>query len=259
MTAHLDGSIRRRLGSACDASVLCAIAAVAWLITARAAVETAAMPGTMGLGVIGFVGMWTLMMTAMMLPSISPLTGLYLRVTPDHRTTRAISLAAGYLTVWATAGLGAFALAAGAERLAVSAPDSAHATAVAVCAACGVYQMTSLKGRCLAHCRTPLGHLLRYRSMTGPLVELRVGISHGGWCLACCWSLMVVLIAFGVMNLLIMAILAAVILVEKLVAPGRWFSIVIGVASCALAVGVWIDPSLAPGLHPGATMVQMKM
>lgn len=198
-------------------------------------------------------------MAAMMLPSISPLTSLYLRVSQDHRTVRAVSLATGYLMVWAAAGLGAFALAVGAERLAVSAPAWAHATAVAVCAACGVYQMTSLKERCLAHCRTPLGHLLRYRSMTGPLVEVRVGISHGAWCLACCWSLMVVLITSGVMNLLVMVILAAVILVERLVAPGRWFSILIGAAACALAVAVWIDPSLAPGLHSGATMARMKM
>lgn len=259
MTAHLDGSIRRRLGSVHDAAALWAVAAIAWFITARAASGMRAMPGTMGLSVVAFVGMWTLMMAAMMLPSISPLTGLYLRVAEDHRTVRAASLAAGYLTVWVAAGLGAFALAVGAERLAVSTPEGAHAAAVAVCAACGVYQMTSLKDRCLAHCRTPLGHLLRYRSMTGPLVELRVGVSHGAWCLACCWSLMVVLIAFGVMNFLMMVILAAVILVEKVIAPGRWFSVAIGAAACVLAVGVWIDPSLAPGLHSGATMAPMKM
>jgi len=246
------------LGSPQRAALL-VVAAVCWLVTASLASDMGAMAGTMGLGVVGFVGVWTLMMAAMMLPSISPLTGLYLGTLGDHRARRSLLLAAGYLTVWAAFGIAAFVLAAVAERLAANAPGWAQATAVGICIVCGIYQMTSLKDRCLARCRTPLGQLLRYRSMIGPLVDVRVGVSHGAWCVSCCWSLMVVLIAFGVMNLIVMVVLAAVILVEKLVAPGRWFSILVGAAAFALAVGVWIDPALAPGLHWETAMTHTMM
>jgi len=242
-----------------ESAVLLLAAAVGWLVTAGLASDMGAMSATMGLGPAGFVGVWTLMMAAMMLPSMSPLTRLYLGTLGDHRARRSFLLALGYLTVWAAFGVVAFALAEGAERLAANTPGWAHATAVGICLVCGIYQMTSLKDRCLARCRTPLGQLLRYRSMTGPVVDLRVGAGHGAWCVACCWSLMVVLIAFGVMNLIAMAILTAVILVEKLAAPGRWFSVLVGAAAFALAIGVWIDPRLAPGLSLQSPPTHMTM
>lgn len=234
-------------------------ASIGWLATISLASDMGAMPGTMGLGIGGFVGVWTLMMAAMMLPSISPMTGLYLGTLGDHRVRRPVLLATGYLAAWAAFGVLAFALAAGADRLAAAAPGAAHATAVGICVVCGIYQMTSVKDRCLARCRTPLGHLLHYRSLRGPLVDLRVGAGHGAWCVACCWSLMLVLIAVGVMNVVVMVSLAAVILIEKLAAPGRWFSVLVGVAALALALAVSLDPSLAPGLHLHPSMASMKM
>jgi predicted metal-binding membrane protein len=109
--------------------------------------------------------------------------------------------------------------------------------------------MTPIKEACLRHCRSPLGHLMRFTSFRGPLADARVGFVHGGWCLACCWSLMLLFVTFGVMNVFAMVVLAAIVLVEKIVAPGRWFSIIVGVAACALAIGIWIHPALAPGLH----------
>jgi len=130
----------------------------------------------------------------------------------------------------------------------------AQAVAVGSCFACGLYQMTPVKDRCLQHCRSPLGHLLRYASFRGRLADARVGLEHGAWCLACCWALMALLVTFGVMNLLAMVVLAAVVLVEKIVAPGRWFSVVVGVAACGLGVAIWIHPALAPGLHAPAVM-----
>jgi predicted metal-binding membrane protein len=85
--------------------------------------------------------------------------------------------------------------------------------------------------------------------LRGRAVELRVGVEHGAWCLACCWSLMLLLVTFGVMNVVAMVILAAVVVVEKVGHTGRWFSVAVGGAALALAVAVWRDPSLAPGLH----------
>lgn len=168
---------------------------------------------------------------------------------------RIASVSIGYLSIWACTAFAAFGLAAGGDRLAREAPGLAQGAAVASCLACGVYQMTGLKDRCLQHCRSPLGHLIRYGSFRGRFAELRVGAHHGAWCLACCWSLMLLMIIFGVMNVMAMVLVACVIFIEKVASPGRWFSIAIGLASVALAAGIWIHPALAPGLHIGSTQM----
>lgn len=232
-----------------ESSLLLVVAAMAWLVTIAIAEDMGVMPGTMGLGFIGFVGAWTLMMAAMMLMSIAPFASLYTRTMHDHRVRRVTSLTLGYLAVWAAAGVVGFGAAAGADRLATRAPGWAQATAVGTCMVCAVYQVTPLKDRCLQHCRSPLGHLVRYTSLRGPLVDARVGLSHGGWCLGCCWALMLLLITFGVMNLIAMVVLATVIVVEKVLAPGRWFSIAIGAGAFAFGIAIWIHPSVAGGLY----------
>jgi predicted metal-binding membrane protein len=237
-----------------ETSALLFAAALAWVVTIAVARDMGVMPGTMGLAVVAFLGVWTLMMAAMMLPSIAPLASLYARTMRDHRARRLGLLAAGYLVVWGAIGVVAFGLAAGGERIADNSPGWAQAAAVGSCLVCGIYQMTPLKDRCLQKCRSPLGHLLRYTSLRGPLADTRVGLHHGAWCVACCWSLMLLLVTFGVMSVVAMVVLAAVILTEKLVAPGRWFSIAVGAAAVALGVSIWIDPSLAPGLHATTTM-----
>jgi predicted metal-binding membrane protein len=208
----------------------------------------------MGLGLVAFLGAWTLMMAAMMLPSITPLTSLYARTMRGHRVRRIALLTIGYLTVWAAVGLAAFAAAEGAEHLADNAPGWAQAIAVGSCVACGMYQLTPVKERCLQHCRSPLGHLLRYTSWSGPLIDARVGLDHGAWCLACCWSLMALLVTFGVMNVVAMTALATVIVIEKVLGPGRWFSVAVGLAAFALAIAIWIDPALAAGFHATSAM-----
>lgn len=243
-----------------ESSVFCVVAAAAWLVTIAEARHMGVMPGTMGLGFVGFIGTWALMMVAMMLPSVAPLASLYTATMRDHRTLRTVLLVAGYLAVWTATGVVAFAAAAGADRLATNAPGWAQSVAVVTCLACGVYQMTPVKEACLRHCRSPLGHLMRFASFRGPLADVRVGFEHGGWCLACCWSLMLLFVAFGVMNVFAMIVLAAVILVEKVVAPGRWFSITVGIVAFALAIAIWAHPALAPGLHaPSSPMTTGTM
>jgi len=232
-----------------ETSALLIVAALAWVVTIVVARDMGVMPGTMGLTVVAFFGVWTLMMAAMMLPSISPLASLYARTMHDHRARRVMLLGLGYLAVWAAVGVAAFALAAGADRLAEGAPGWAQAVAIGSCFVCGIYQMTPLKDRCLQKCRSPLGHLLRYASFRGPLADTFVGVHHGTWCLACCWSLMLLLVTFGVMSIVAMVVLAAIILAEKLLSPGRWFSIAVGLGAVALGIAIWIDPSLASGLH----------
>ena len=237
-----------------ELSVLLLTVAAAWLATIVLARDMGVMPGTMGLGFFGFVGMWTVMMAAMMLASVAPFASLYSRTMREHRTRRVASLELGYLAVWAATGVAAFVLAAGGDRLATRSPGIAQAVAIGTCVACGAYQLTPTKDRCLQHCRSPLGHLVRYTARSGPLVDFRVGIDHGAWCVGCCWALMLLLVTFGVMNVAAMLVLAAVIIVEKVVAPGRWFSIAVASAAFGLAVAIWIEPSLAPGLHAHSTM-----
>jgi predicted metal-binding membrane protein len=250
-------AIRTRRFGVAETSVLLVVAAAAWLATIAIATDMDVMPGTMGLGWLAFLGVWTLMMAAMMLPSVTPLASLYVRTMRGHRPRRTTLLTVGYLAVWAGVGLVAFVVAAGADRLATDAPGWAQAVAIGTCVACAIYQLTPAKERCLRHCRSPLGHLLRYSSMRGPLVDVRVGVDHGGWCLGCCWSLMVLLITFGVMNVYAMVALAAVIVVEKILVPGRWFSVLVGLAALGLGIAIWVDPSLAAGFHAPAVMEQM--
>ncbi|WTA41069.1 DUF2182 domain-containing protein (plasmid) [Streptomyces sp. NBC_00846] len=90
--------------------------------------------------------------------------------------------------------------------------------------------------------------MLRYASYPGPSRDLRAGAHHGAFCLGCCWSLMLLLAAFGVMNLWAMVVLASVITTEKLAPIGRLVARVVGIASIALAVAVFWIPALAPGL-----------
>ena len=134
-------------------------------------------------------------------------------------------------------------------------PSAAHVMAVAVFAVCGIYQLSPLKDRCLAHCRSPLGLLLHYGSYRGKTRDLRVGVHHGGYCLGCCWALMVILIAVGVMNIAAMVGLAALILIEKVWRWGPLASRLAGIALLALAVAaIWL-PWLAPGLHATPPMM----
>jgi predicted metal-binding membrane protein len=236
--------------------VLVALAIVAWAGTIAWATsrDMTAMPGTMGLGLGEFVAMWALMMAAMMLPSVWAFVAVYERTIRAHRIARLGALAAGYLLAWAVVGVAAFGVAWVFGELAADRPGLARFVGVAAFAALGVYQLTPLKFRCLSHCRSPLAHLLHYTSFKGPLRDLRAGIEHGLYCLGCCWALMLVVVALGVMNLPAMIAVAAIIAVEKVWRFGDTFARVVGVGALVYAVLVGIQPSLAPGLDPDVTM-----
>ncbi|HEV2931924.1 MAG TPA: DUF2182 domain-containing protein [Streptosporangiaceae bacterium] len=243
------GLARREVG------LLLIVAAGAWAATVVLARGMTGMAGTMGLGLAVFVPVWTLMMAAMMLPSVTPTASLYARTVRSNKTARIAGLVTGYLAVWAVAGLPAFGLAWLAGWMTGKNPGAAHILAVGVFAACGVYQLSRLKDRCLAHCRSPIALLLHYGSYRGRLRDLRAGAHHGAYCLGCCWGLMVILIAVGVMNIGAMIGLAVLVLVEK---TWRWGPIVgrvAGLAALALAVAIIWLPWLAPGLHAAPPMM----
>jgi predicted metal-binding membrane protein len=207
--------------------------------------------------VAGFVVVWTLMMAAMMLPAIAPLVSLYARTVRDRRPARLGAFGSGFVLAWAATGFVAFALAALFDTLAVDRPAVAHAVAVGAFAVCGLYQLTPMKQWCLRHCRSPVGHLLKYAGYTGPTRDVRAGVHHGLVCIGCCWMLMVALVAVGVMNVPVMLGIALLIALEKRWRFGEQLARVAGVAAVAFAVLVVSDASLAPGLHHSGDPMEM--
>ena len=112
--------------------------------------------------------------------------------------------------------------------------------------AAGVYQWTPLKDVCLAQCQTPFQFLMRHGGFRADLQGcLLLGLQHGGYCVGCCWVLMALLFVGGVMNVLWIALLALLVLLEKLTPFGRWVARVAGVA-CVTA-GAWMLLSLRQG------------
>lgn len=233
-----------------QAAVLLIVAAFAWVAIIAWTQQGGPMTASMGLALPAFLVAWTVMMAAMMLPSVAPVASLYARSISGRRGLRLTLFTSGYLIVWASAGVVAFGIGAFIAGLAEGDARLGTAAGVAAYLACGLYQLSPLKYRCLAHCRSPLSLFLHYSSYQGPMRDLRVGAHHGAYCLGCCWGLMVVLLALGAMSVVPMLILAAVVITEKLWLRGEAFSRVVGVACLVLAVAtIWI-PELAPGFIP---------
>ena len=154
--------------------------------------------------------------------------------------------AAGYLLAWSGFSLAATFLQWVIERAALL--DSRMAIAsnllgAIVLIAAGVYQWTPLKDVCLAQCQSPFQFLMRhggFRDQPGGCLLL--GLRHGGYCVGCCWVLMALLFVGGVMNVLWIALLTLLVLLEKLTPVGRWIARAAGIA--CVAAGAWLLVSL---------------
>jgi predicted metal-binding membrane protein len=179
---------------------------IAWVIVVVA-------PRGMAEGPASFLAAWTVMMTAMMLPSAAPLVLLYRRGAPPVATA---TLVTGYILVWAGTGIPAYfaheLLPMGAAPIALG--------------AAGFYQLSPLKTSCLRRCRGPADFLMQ-RWGRG---ALRLGVEHGLWCVGCCWALMLVLVLAGSMGLVWVVGIAAVVAVEKLTRHGVAWSRLTGIA-----------------------------
>jgi predicted metal-binding membrane protein len=250
-------SVRARAGLVL---VLLGLAAAAWWSTIDRMAGMDAGPGT-DLGTLGwFLGVWVVMMAAMMFPALAPTTALYARMTHQRGWSRPLLFAAGYLLVWGAAGLVAYAL----FRVGRSALGGAlawHAGgrwfAAGVLALAAVYELTPIKDICLGKCRTPLGFLLgSWRD--GRRGALQMGGQHAAWCLGCCWALMAGLFALGVMSLTWMAVIAALITVEKTIPWRRVATWGTAGVLIALAIAVIAVPHDLPGLVvPGGSQPAM--
>jgi len=236
---------------------LAALAAGAWVVTIMLARAMGNGPGTMGLALLPFLGLWVVMMAAMMLPSVAPVAVLWTRLITCAsagfgRAIRMSLFLSGYLLVWAAFGALAFAALTGTGRLLTASPAAAKWLGVVIFVTAGIYQLTSWKDWCLRRCRSPIGALMYYIGFKGRSRDVRVGLHHGATCAGCCWGLMFVLIAVGVMNIAVMAALAVVIFAEKLWRYGKPFGQAVGVVLVAAGLlAIWF-PWLLPGLHAAA-------
>ena len=174
--------------------------------------------------------MWSVMMVGMMTPSVAPTVLLYAAV-GRKAAERGAPLAptgwffAGYLAVWiAFSALATFAQWA-LTSLALLTPMMATASTVfggVLLVAVGLYQWTPLKNTCLRACQAPLDFLMAHGGFRAePFGAVRLGIAHGTYCLGCCFALMALLFVGGIMNLLWIAGLTILILLEKIVPAGR--------------------------------------
>jgi predicted metal-binding membrane protein len=236
---------------------LLAGALAAWIVVIERMRGMDEGPGT-ALGALGwYVGIWVTMMAAMMLPAVAPVVRLYAG-SAARRTGRSPLVlpsswlfVGGYLAAWTIYGLAAY----GVYRAVIAVESGQLAwdragpyVAGGAVAAAGLYQLSPFKSVCLRHCRSPI-HFLLHGWREGPVGALRMGFTHGLYCVGCCGGLMVVLFAVGVMSLFWMAVVAIVIFAEKVLPYGERLAAVFSVL--LVAFGIWI--AAAPGSVPGLT------
>jgi predicted metal-binding membrane protein len=240
-------AVRVRLGLV---GTLFAIAGFGWWWTAHQMQGMNRGPWT-DLGALGwFLGVWVVMMAAMMFPSVAPTVALYSRMTRQRSPLLPLLFASGYLLTWTGAGLGAYAVAAGTSRIADGAlawDRAGRWVAGTTLVIAAVYELTPLKDVCLGKCSSPLGFLLgSWRD--GPRGALRMGTKNGAWCVACCWALMASLFALGVMSVTWMAFVAALIALEKSLPWRRAVTWATAVLLLALGALVFTAPQIVPAL-----------
>jgi predicted metal-binding membrane protein len=187
--------------------------------------------------------MWWVMMIGMMLPSAAPMILLYARVQrkalPGERPVlRTVLFTSGYLFGWLAFSVAATAIQWGLTEAALMSRMMAGTSDVLgalIFASAGIYQLTPLKNACLENCRSPI-QFLSAHWRKGLLGAGNMGLVHGAYCVGCCWFLMALLFVGGVMNLLWVAVIAAVVLIEKVMPYGVWLAQAGGVAMIGYSV-----------------------
>jgi predicted metal-binding membrane protein len=236
---------------------LVAVSIGAWLRTLEDADSMNGM--VMGLGQIGsraqgrmdvtvFLLMWTIMMTAMMLPTAAPMVLAHLAVVKRRGggIFPTIVFVTGYLIVWSATGVFPYVAYAGFSQLAAEAAHSRWLPTLAggILVVAGAYQFTGWKQVCLDRCLSPFAFILTHDFGGGARSALRAGLWHGTFCLGCCWALMLVLIVVGLMNLAWMVGLFLIFFAEKSWRHGLVLAKVAGAALVALGVAVVVEPSI---------------
>lgn len=185
------------------------------------------------------LAMWWVMMIAMMAPSTAPTLLLYARIyrhsaagpsTASRKLAPTAWFLLGYLLAWFVFSLGATILTWMLQQAGIVSDAMRSASrwlSATLLLAAGFYQLSPLKQACLAHCRAPAQFLAQHWR-PGISGALRLGLAHGSYCLGCCWLLMALLCVGGVMNPVWIALLAILVLIEKLAPGGRSAGLIAG-------------------------------
>ncbi len=171
--------------------------------------------------------MWAVMMVGMMLPSVTPMVLIYAGVV---RKSAAQSMpvaptgafVSGYIAIWIIFSLFATIAQWGLDQAALLSPmmvSNSVGLGAALLIAAGIYQWLPIKDKCLQHCRSPV-HFITTHWRPGSTGAFKMGLSHGTFCLGCCWVLMILLFVGGVMNLLWIAAITLFVLLEKVLPLG---------------------------------------
>jgi predicted metal-binding membrane protein len=215
-------------------------------MSAMAAMSPTPMPWTLTHGLFMFA-MWAVMMVGMMMPSVTPMVLIYQRVASQAGAAGQSFAPAGwflggYLVAWVLFAALATLAQWGLESLALLTPMMKSASGgfgAAVLVVAGIYQWLPVKDACLARCRAPLQFVQQHGGFQpGVHGSLRLGFLHGLYCIGCCWALMALLFVGGVMNLIWIAALMVLVLLEKVVPGARWLSRAAGVAF--VVAGLWL-------------------
>jgi predicted metal-binding membrane protein len=201
-----------------------------------------------------FEVVWVIGMAAMMFPAMIPKVLFYDKIKTKLETNPMFAkvagtplFLAGYLTTYALLGLGAYLAVYAAITLSSTFPTLLALSIItpsAILIIAGIYQFTSLKSRCLTQCISPFGFFATH-SHGGLLGAFRMGLSDGKYCVGCCWAYMLVMLAVGAMSIPVMAALAGVIALEKVIMRGSvWLNRGVGLGFVLLGVAVGFFPNV---------------
>jgi predicted metal-binding membrane protein len=235
-------------------AALAGLVALCWLYLFSEATQMAAMDRDMVMPPKGaadllvLLAMWWIMMIGMMLPSAAPMILTFAAINRGRRARRqpytpTALFASGYLLAWGGFSVAATLVQWALEQASLLSPMAMKTTSPLLGGllfiAAGLYQVTPLKNACLSSCRSPFDFVVNHwRDGAGG--ALRMGFAHGLYCLGCCWILMALLFAVGAMNLIWVAALAIVVLVEKLFPGGAWIARIGGLLLIAWGVRLLI-------------------
>jgi len=202
---------------------------------------------------------WVVGMAAMMFPAMIPIMLLYSKVATKQEQNPALAKSvgtplflAGYLLTYALLGLTAYVGIYEILNASANLPPNLGLLAIlapsAVLILTGIYQFTPLKSRCLSHCISPLGFFAVHHH-SGLSGAFRMGFTHGAYCVGCCWAYMLVMLAVGAMSIPVMAALAGLIALEKVIVRGAaWFNIAVAFSFIALGIIVFVYPGILAGI-----------
>lgn len=233
-------------------AALLALAAIGWWWSLRMAGEMTGGMGAMDGMEMGsamsfgaFAVAWVAMMAAMMLPAVLPVVRLYGRAATAGRAAPLPFFVGGYLALWIVTALPAYFAWRALEGPLASGELWAGRLAGVTLLVAAAWQLTPLKSLCLRHCRSPFGFFMRYgKGISRPRGALRMGLSHAGFCIGCCWALFAVLVAVGTMSIGWMVALAALIVLERNAPGGERIALVGAAGLAALGAVLLFEPSI---------------